>query len=113
MMNSYGTAGRNAREMAQQRYKKVVIYAAFLFLIAIVIFPNLNNIARLGLPASIILAVVIKLVTDGIEKKGLYKRREPRMLIVVPMLKKWLLKSSGIYRMAIMHSMTLLLMALT
>jgi hypothetical protein len=35
------------------------------------------------------------------------------MLIVVQMLKKWLLKSSGIYRMAIMHSMTLLSMALT
>ena len=78
MMNSYGTAGRNAREMAQQRYKKVAIYAAFLFLIAIVIFPNLNNIARLGLPASIILAVVIKLVTDGMEKKGLYLKKRAK-----------------------------------
>ena len=33
MMNSHGTAGKNAREMAQQRYKKVTIYAALLFII--------------------------------------------------------------------------------
>ena len=77
-MNSHGTAGRNAREMAQQRYKKVAIYAALLFLIPIVIFPNLNNIAKLGLPASIILAVVIKMVTDGIEKKGLYEKKRAK-----------------------------------
>ena len=78
MMNSHGTAGKNAHEMAQKRYKEVAFYAALLFLIPIVIFPNLNNIAKLGLPASIILAVVIKMVTDGIEKKGLYEKKRAK-----------------------------------
>ena len=75
MMNTHGTAGRSTREMAQHRYKKVAIYAALLFLIAIVIFSNLNNFAKLGLPVAIVLAVVIKLVADGIEKKGLHVKK--------------------------------------
>lgn len=78
MMNSHGTAGKNAREMAQQRYKKVAFYAALLFLIAIVIFSNLNNMTKLGLPAVIVLAVVIKLVADQIEMKGLHVKKRAK-----------------------------------
>lgn len=78
MTNSHGTAGKNAREMAQQRYKKVAIYAAVLFIIGIIIFSNLNNFAKLGLPVAIILAVVIKLVADGIEKKGLHVKKRAK-----------------------------------
>ena len=78
MTNSHGIAGKNAREMAQQRYKKVAIYAALLFLIAILIFSNLNNFAKLGLPAAIFLAVVIKLIADGIEKKGLHVKKRAK-----------------------------------
>ena len=70
-MNYHGTAGRNAREMAKQRYKKFLFYVALLLLIIIVLSSNLVNIAKLGLPAVIILLFIIKLIVERIEKKGL------------------------------------------
>jgi hypothetical protein len=75
MTNSYGTAGKATREMAQNRYVKVWICSSLLFLIAILIFSNIFNIAKICLPAIIILAIILK-VADLIEKKGLfYKKR--------------------------------------
>lgn len=78
MTNSHGTAGKNAREMAQQRYKKVAIYAAVLFIIGITMLSNLKTFAKLGLPAAIILAVIIKLVADQIEKKGIHTKKRAK-----------------------------------
>jgi len=64
--------------MAQKRYVKVTIYAGILFLIAIVWFLNFNFIIKLGLPAVVIFGVVIKLVTDRIEKQGLFIKKRAK-----------------------------------
>lgn len=77
-MANHGIAGKNAREMARHRYKKVAVYAAILFLIAIIIFSNLNSFAKIGLPAAIFFAVIIKLVADQIEKKGLHTKKRAK-----------------------------------
>jgi hypothetical protein len=78
MTNSHGIAGRNAREMAQQRYKKVAFYAALLFLISIGIFSNLYNITKIGLPITIILAVAILMFANRLEKKGLHVKKRAK-----------------------------------
>ena len=78
MTNSHGTAGRIAREMAQHRFRKQAIYAAFLFLIAMLIFSNLHKVVKFGLPAVIILAVVVIQVADHLEKKGLHQKKRAK-----------------------------------
>ena len=78
MTKSYGIAGKNAREMAQQRYAKVSIYAGLLFLIAILIFLNLNNIANFGLPVVLFIAFVILQAADKIEKKGCFVKKRAK-----------------------------------
>ena len=78
MTNSHGTAGRIAREMAQHRFRKQAIYAALLFLIAILIFSNLHKVVKFGLPAVIILAVVVIQVADHLEKKGLHQKKRAK-----------------------------------
>jgi hypothetical protein len=77
-MNSHGIAGRNAREMAQQRYKKVTIYAAVLVIIGLLLLTNLNNMVKLGLPVSILIAIAVKFIADDIEKKGLYVKKRAK-----------------------------------
>ncbi len=78
MAKNHGTAGRGAREMAQRRYVKVIIIAGILFLIAAVWFLNINNILKLGLPAIAVLAAVMILVADRLEKKGLFIKKRAR-----------------------------------
>jgi len=57
---------------------KVAICAAVLFIIGITMLSNLNNFAKLGLPAAIVLAVVVKLLADQIEKKGLHVKKRAK-----------------------------------
>jgi hypothetical protein len=77
-MNSHGTAGRTAHKMAEDRYKKVAIYAALLFLISIMWFFNFSYIIKLGLPTIVVLAVAILMVAKRIEKKGLYVKKRAK-----------------------------------
>jgi len=77
-MNSHGTAGKNAREMAQQRYKKVTIYAAVLFIISLLLFTNLNIMVKLGLPVSILIVIAVKFVADRIESEALYVKKRAK-----------------------------------
>ncbi len=78
MTNSHGTAGKNAREMAQQRYKKVTIYAAVLFIISLLLLNNLNIMVKLGLPVTILIAIAVKFIADDIEMKGLYVKKRAK-----------------------------------
>jgi hypothetical protein len=78
MTNRQGTAGKNAHDMAQQRYKKVAIYASLLFLIGSLLLTNLNNMAKLGLPVSIFIAIAVKCIADDIERKGLYVEKRAK-----------------------------------
>jgi len=78
MAKNHGTAGRSAREMANRRYMKATIIAGVLFLIAVVWFYNLNNIIKLGLPAIAVLAVIMILAADRLEKKGLFIKKRAR-----------------------------------
>jgi len=78
MAKNHGIAGKNAREMANRRYMKATIITGVLFLIAVVWFYNFNSIIKLGLPVIAVLAAVMILAADRLEKKGLFIKRRAR-----------------------------------
>jgi hypothetical protein len=78
MAQHYGHAGKSAREMAEKRYLKFYVYAGSLLAAAILLFLNLNHISRLGLPAVILVVVLVRIGGDLVEKKGLYVKKRAK-----------------------------------
>jgi hypothetical protein len=77
-MSQYGHAGKSTREVAKSRYQKTFIYACFFLLAGLLLFANINNMARLGLPAVIVIVLVVKIVADSVERKALYHKKRAR-----------------------------------
>ena len=70
MARNHGTAGKGARKMADGRYLKVLICSLSLLFIAFLFLSNYHLIAKLGLPAVIIVAIGVYWLADYIEVKG-------------------------------------------
>jgi hypothetical protein len=77
-MSQYGHAGKSTREMAKNRYQKTFIYAGLFLLAGLLLLTNINNLARLGLPAVIIIFLALRIGADFMEKKALHLKKRAK-----------------------------------
>jgi hypothetical protein len=78
MAIQFGKAGKSARDMATKRYQQVYLCAGALLGIALLLMTNLNNMAKLGLPAVIVIVLLVRLVANKVEKKALYTKKRAK-----------------------------------
>ncbi|MGA3114988.1 MAG: nuclease-related domain-containing protein [Syntrophobacteraceae bacterium] len=78
MAIQHGTAGKSVREMASRRYQKASVPALVILIAGLLMLTNLNRIAKLGLPAVILICVVIKFGSDRIEKQANHLKKRSR-----------------------------------
>lgn len=78
MAFQHGTAGKSARGMALKRYQKFSILAGVLLIGALLMLTNLGRIAKLGLPAVVLLCVAVKFGGDFIERKALHLKKRSK-----------------------------------
>lgn len=70
MATGFGAAGKGPRTMAKARHTKVSLIAGFFLLAAILLIFGSGRLAKLGLPAVIVVVFFIKTIVEHLEKEG-------------------------------------------
>jgi hypothetical protein len=78
MDHIHGIAGKGAREMANSRHIKAAILAGILLVVGLLMLTNLNRIAKMGLPAVIVLVLLVRVGGDHIEKRALHFKKRAK-----------------------------------
>ena len=78
MAHQHGIAGKSVRALQFKRNQKFSILAGALLVAGLLMLTNLTRIAKLGLPAVIVLCIAVKFGADHIEKRALHFKKRAK-----------------------------------